>query len=55
MHFENKREHLLKDIRFYLKMEHSERGGKIAPFLSLGVKRDLNENGLRKRKRVNGA
>ena len=41
---ENKCEHLLKDIRFYLKMEQCERGGKIVPFL--GVKTDLNENGF---------
>ena len=35
---------MLKDIRFYLKTEHCKRGEKIAPFL--GVKMDLNENGL---------
>ena len=35
-------EHFLKDIRFYLKTEQCERGGKIAPFLA--VKTNLNEN-----------
>ena len=44
MRFENKCEHLLKDIHFYLKTEQCERGGQIAPFL--GVKTDLDENGL---------
>ena len=44
MRLENKCEHLLKDIRIYLKTEQHERGGNIAKIL--GVKPDLNENGL---------
>ena len=42
--FENKCEHQLKDIRFYLKTEQCKLGGNIAPFL--GLKTDQNEDGL---------